>query len=369
VPESLFTAKGDLIAGTSAVAGTEAKLAVGANDTRLVADSAQVTGLKWVADTVNAVVTTAGDILYATASKVITRLGIGTAGQPLVVNAGATAPQWGFDTQTANKVYAGPSSGASAAPGFRVLTGFDVPLRSYLAGLTLSTAGSSATITTAAGFAVDGGNTQGMVLASSLDKTTSAWAVGNAQGGLDTGAIANSTWYHFWLIMRPDTGVVDMLISLSASAPTMPANYTLKRRIGSGKIDGAGKWTAFTQDGDYFRWAASVADVAAAAPGTAAVSRTLTVPIGVNVFALFTATMGSDTSPTALFSDLAANDEAPNATGLGMIVSIATYGGQGAFQIRTNTSAQVRSRLSASSAGTTLYMQTYGWIDSRGRNA
>jgi len=40
------------------------------------------------------VVTTAGDLLYATAADTVTRLGIGTAGQVLTVNSGATAPQW-----------------------------------------------------------------------------------------------------------------------------------------------------------------------------------------------------------------------------------------------------------------------------------
>jgi len=39
-------------------------------------------------------VTTAGDVLYATGSGTVTRLGIGTAGQVLTVNGGATAPSW-----------------------------------------------------------------------------------------------------------------------------------------------------------------------------------------------------------------------------------------------------------------------------------
>jgi hypothetical protein len=40
------------------------------------------------------VVTTAGDLLYATAADTVTRLGIGTASQVLAVNSGATAPEW-----------------------------------------------------------------------------------------------------------------------------------------------------------------------------------------------------------------------------------------------------------------------------------
>ena len=38
--------------------------------------------------------TTAGDTVYGTGSGVLSRLGIGTAGQVLTVNSGATAPQW-----------------------------------------------------------------------------------------------------------------------------------------------------------------------------------------------------------------------------------------------------------------------------------
>ena len=50
------------------------------------------------ADTLNRALnklTTAGDMPYATAAQTITRLGIGTAGQVLKTNAGATAPEWG----------------------------------------------------------------------------------------------------------------------------------------------------------------------------------------------------------------------------------------------------------------------------------
>ena len=38
--------------------------------------------------------TTAGDLMYYNGTDVV-RLGIGTAGQGLIVNSGATAPQWG----------------------------------------------------------------------------------------------------------------------------------------------------------------------------------------------------------------------------------------------------------------------------------
>jgi hypothetical protein len=62
---------------------------------KFVADSSvSPTGLKWAVDPVADVVTTAGDLLYATAADTVTRLGIGTAGQVLAVDSGATAPEW-----------------------------------------------------------------------------------------------------------------------------------------------------------------------------------------------------------------------------------------------------------------------------------
>jgi hypothetical protein len=50
--------------------------------------------LEWKVDPVADLVTTAGDTLYATAADTLVRLGIGTAGQVLTVNSGATAPEW-----------------------------------------------------------------------------------------------------------------------------------------------------------------------------------------------------------------------------------------------------------------------------------
>jgi hypothetical protein len=246
--------------------------------------------------------------------------------------------------------------------------------RGYLAGLTMSTAGSSTTMSIAAGQATDSTSAAVMAIAASIGKTTSAWAVGSGNGGLDTGAIANNTWYHFFLIQRTDTGLTDVIFSTNAAVPALPANYTYYRRIGSGRTNGSGQWTAFTQDGDYFRWAASVNDVGTTNPGAVAVTPTLTVPTGVNVTAMLNATL-IDTAAAgyvALLSDLSANDEAPAATGAPLAQLITQAGNQYAAwggQIRTNTSAQIRYRLNASAASTSIRIATYGWIDTRGKNA
>lgn len=244
--------------------------------------------------------------------------------------------------------------------------GTDVPLRSYLAGLTLSTAGSSATFGIAAGVATDSTNVSMMALASAYTKTTSSWAVGTGNGALDTGSIANSTWYHVYQIQRPDTGVVDVLISLSATSPTLPANYTLFRRIGSMKTNGSAQWTSFSQVGDKFIWNAAIADINAASNvGTTRASITLTVPTGIVVTALFNSTIvSSGTANSLVYSSLLESSQAP-ATGYVSIYISGAGSNAGSFQTTTNTSAQIGVRSDGASGAYSV--ATHGWIDSRGR--
>lgn len=73
-----------------------------------------------------------------------------------------------------------------------------------------------------------------MQLTSPLTKRLdAAWAVGNNQGGLDTGTVSAAGTYYIWLIQRSDTQATDVLFSLSPTAPTMPTNYDRKRLLGS----------------------------------------------------------------------------------------------------------------------------------------
>lgn len=248
--------------------------------------------------------------------------------------------------------------------------------RGYLAGLTLSNNGTDPTndIDIAVGVARDGGNTDTLTLGTALTKQLdAAWAVGSGVGGLDTGSIANDV-YHMWLIKRPDTGVVDVLFSASATAPTMPASYTLKRRIGA-VIRSAGALLAFKQYGDQFLLKTPILDINAANPGTAAVLRTLTVPDGIQVEAIVNLVINSGTSfdIVAYLSSPDVNDAAPSVSAA-PLGQLSTDNGPNseftpATQVRcfTSTSAQIRSRLSASGAADDILIATMGWIDTRGR--
>ncbi len=250
-------------------------------------------------------------------------------------------------------------------------------LRAYLAGLTLSTAGSSATMTISPGQATNSTNTDLLTLSSSTGKTTSSWAVGSGNGGLDTGSIANNTWYHFFVIRRPDTGVVDVLLSLSATSPTMPSNYTQFRRIGSGRTNGSAQWLLFIQDGDYFRWNTTASlDINSTNPGTGVVDATLTfVPTGVSVIAEFN--FGLSTGSAAfngyVYDKTIGASDAPSLTAspLGNIGADFASGShiQSQLRIRTDTSATIRYRLSGSDASTIVRIAALAYYDSRGKNA
>jgi hypothetical protein len=268
--------------------------------------------------------------------------------------------------------------GADAGAGNAYTVSVDASLlRGYLAGLTLANNVTDAAndIDIAPGVAVDDGHGVIMKLAASLTKRLdAAWSVGTNQGGLDSGSEAANTWYHVWLIRRPDTGVVDTLFSTSATAPTMPANYTQKRRIGAVRNDAASMVLPFYQFGDDFLWKSPPAlDVDATNPGSAAVLRTLTVPLGVRVNALMNV---SDQSVTAshvtYISSPDVNDLAASLTvsPLGSAgVTWVSSSTSGAVQVRcmTNLSSQVRTRLSASGASDVLKIATLGWSDYRGR--
>lgn len=241
----------------------------------------------------------------------------------------------------------------------------DALLAGALYGLTLSAAGSTATYGIAAGAA------SGMSLATAYTKTASAWAVGTGNGSLDTGSIANNSWYHVWLIGRVDTSVWDVLLSLSATAPTMPASYTLKRRIGSMKTDGSAQWIKFTQNGDEFLWAQPLGDYAAALTAASTPQDiTLTTPPGVKTIARCRVAWGNGTLQALVLID--AKDVGALTPNAGGVVNATAYSpGAGAYtrgniDVRTDTAAKINATCSPDNS-CTLYLTTYGWTDTRGK--
>lgn len=242
--------------------------------------------------------------------------------------------------------------------------------RNAIDGFQGSTAGASTTLTIGAGQCADSTNTLYLTLASSIAKTTASWVVG-AGGGLDTGSIANNTTYHFYAIRRPDTGVVDVVFSTNASTPTLPTNYTQFRRIFSWITNGSGQWRTIIQRGDNFKYSIPlISTLNTTNPGTAAITATLDTPVGVVTDADVTYLIRNTTVNTyGLISSLDMTDSAPDGTSLFNGVGATTDGSGTAntFTVKTNTSAQVRARHSASDANTIARLVTNGWIDTRGQ--
>lgn len=238
--------------------------------------------------------------------------------------------------------------------------------KGHIWGLVLSNNGADAVndIDISAGEARDSTNAVDMVLGSALTKRLdAAWVVGTNQGGLDTGTVANNT-YHVWLIERTDGTVADVLFSLSATAPTMPTNYTYKRRIGSIMRAGA-TIIPFTQWGDQFLHTTVAFDIISTTLGTTASLFTLRVPTGIKVLAqIWSESIKAAAIPQIYISSPDSTDQ--DAAGMYSIFSISSgLYGFGQLLVRTNTSAQIRAR--SQLVSTSMDIVTIGWFDDRGR--
>lgn len=251
------------------------------------------------------------------------------------------------------------------------MTSFIFP-RSYIAGLTLSAAGATATFGVAPGQCADSSNAVLINQAAALSKTTAAWVAGNG-GALDTGVIAVSKWYHVHKIYRSDTGVDDIALSLNLSGPTLggniPSAYTLHRRLGSVLTDASGYPIAFTQLGNVFVWNTPIVDVNNIGLGTTAVLFPLSVPPGVNIAARFQCFLISTavgalaliTSPIIPAQSIGVSDSS-------LYQPAASTGGTGEFEVMTDTNSSVRAIASTAGSGNNFYITTRSYTDRRGQD-
>ena len=199
---------------------------------------------------------------------------------------GGGGPYTDWNLSVAGQVGAAGATGATGAQGPQGIqgpSGTSTALRGHIGGLIISASGSTASYTVGAGEACpDNSLTQLMSLASSTTKTLTAWVAGTGNGSLDTGTIATATWYHVHLIAHADGSAVDLLISLSATAPTLPSGYTLRRRIGSIRVTSTGNVYNIIQVGDKFMLPAASQDYGSGSIG-AVQHLTTFAPPGVNV--------------------------------------------------------------------------------------
>lgn len=235
-------------------------------------------------------------------------------------------------------------------------------LRGYISGLTLSNDGVSplTVIDIAAGVATADDQSAIMKLASAYTKTFSAWTVGTGVGGLDTGSVASNVDYHLFAIQRSDTGVVDVLLSRSATAPTMPTNYDRKRRLGAILTTGT-NIRGFVQLGNEFLLKASVLDVSGSGMSVTAGNAQLTVPNGVSVKAKMIARNNGGVATLRLWIySPQVTDEAASSTNALSVLS-STTAILTPVEAWTDTTRNVR--VVADVATGTYDIRTYGWTD------
>jgi hypothetical protein len=180
-------AKGDLVAGTAT--NDAAVLAVGANGTTLVADSAETTGLKWVTPSGGgsnwSLLNSGGTAL--TGAATITVSGISSKDKilALVTGCSSTQPGAGFSfrinssTTTSDYNYAGAVITASATPRL-IIQGVGIVNTENRFAFAL--AGNNATIVNSGSMFVTGGNSSG-----SKSVSVSGGSNGNTGAGFNEG--------------------------------------------------------------------------------------------------------------------------------------------------------------------------------------
>lgn len=249
----------------------------------------------------------------------------------------------------------------------------------YLEGLETSPNVSAPTtdIDVTAGRANDSTNTVSISLASTFVKQLDAtWAPGTNQGGRASGvSLANNTWYHVFAVLVG--GVADVMFDTSASCANGVANNAVThfRCLGSIKTDGSSLIVKYFQSADYFWWDVPVLDVNSTNPSTSAVSATLTVPTGREVLAQYVTSMLHASTTTicyVLCTALNQTDNAPSSSRFHIrVASVSNASFPAAisvgFTTETNTSGQIRYRITNSTASDNISIVTSGWIDMRGK--
>jgi hypothetical protein len=213
--EGLTLGAGDMLYATAA--DTLADLAIGTAGQFFVTN-AGATAPEWASKptlvSLEGLTLGAGDMLYATAADTLADLAIGTAGQSLIVNAGATAPSWGSSivSGTAQASTSGTSIDFTSIPSWvkRITVTFSgvstngssnkiiqigdsggVETSGYLGSGSLLSGSTTDNANYTTGFGIKSGSAgnllHGAITLSLVDSSTNTWA---AAGGTGTSEAA-----------------------------------------------------------------------------------------------------------------------------------------------------------------------------------
>jgi len=315
------------------------------------------------------------DIVDATAASEDGRLFL----QSVIAGALATRAYVGAGIYAPTATLGDGGAGSLNFPTY-LLNGVNTFPSGFLYGSTIANNAVDATndIDFGAGKCADATNVSIAAITAKTKQLDANWASGTNQGMRYSGAAIANTTYHLYAVWQAGGVAPDFYADPSAVAATVlthlqaetgGSSYAYVRRIGS-IVRTGGAIKAFVQNGDQFLWLAQVQDVNTNNPGSSAITSTLTVPVGIVVEALIVANMsaGATSDISLLVTPLSAADTTPSSS---IYTLRTTETGDKAAQlgVPTNTSGQIRYRLSASSASFGVALQTRGWIDTRGRLA
>ena len=173
-------------------------------------------------------------------------------------------------------------------PTASILSGYAQATNGAVSGYTVSNdvTNPNTTLNISVGNCRDSTNTRNIPRTAGLIKNLFAtWVAGTNQGGRDvaTAPAANETW-HVHAILNGTSGVTDVLLSKSPTAPTLPAGYTHFRRILSVVLDASANIKGFTQTGNYVQLKVRNAEFATTANSVAAGTlRNMEVPTGLKL--------------------------------------------------------------------------------------
>ena len=247
--------------------------------------------------------------------------------------------------------------------------------RGYISGLVLSNAADADhDITLSIGEARSETSTSRMALLAALTKQIDAnWVAGDNVGGFPSGlALAVDTWYHYFIIKNPTTGVVDAGFDTSlvaANLLTDAVGFTDYKRVRSVLTDGSSNLLGFTQSGNTVLWNTTLLDYDVTNPGTAQVTAPLSVPPGYRVVPLgrFGYEGGNAAAVIRFFApdqtDVVASISAAPLFDAALDVNALDWQGGALPPIFTDISSQITFRQTDGSASTKVLIATHGWID------
>ncbi len=212
---------------------------------------------------------------------------------------------------------------------------------------------------------------------SNVDATASTASTG--ANALDAGTVANSTWYAVWGIGN-SSGTFAVLLSTSATSPTLPSGYTFRHRLGWVRTNGSALLLRTIQRGRRARYQVVTGSTTTTFPlfnSNSAVGNPSTptwvstdisahVPstaVAVTVLLRASTSGGSGyraiiVAPSSAYGALGATNPPPASSAANDTGSLGIVGGYTSHDIQFETAQTL-----FVAANTTCYAAIYGWDD------